>query len=127
LDKSPEPTNITPDDLIKASRNGYISALYIIIGGSSVAFLFLLFAIFPADGGHGLGPNSVLFSILSFAVFAISCVISLITSGVGIVRGAVALSLKTESKDEIKDGIIKNTALILGIFLLMLIVYRVIT
>lgn len=123
----PESTNITPDDLIIMARKGYSNALRLIIAGSIVAFLLLLFAALPADGGDAPGPNSFLLIILSFAIFAVSCVISLILSGLGIIRGAVALSLKTELRDEIKDGIIKNTTLMLGIFLLILIVYRLLT
>lgn len=127
MSKLPESTNITPDDLIVMARKGYIKALRLIIAGSIVAFLILLFAALPAPGGHTLRPNYFLLLILSFAIFLISCIISLILSGLGVIRGAVALSLKIESRDEIKVGIIKNITLMLGIFLLILAVYRLLT
>jgi hypothetical protein len=123
---------LTESDKEKLNKTGikdYRNALRIIVTGGIISFLLIVIAISTLfiDGGDSAGPSFFLFSFFALAVFVISSLASLLMSLVGIIKNVTAPPQSEESKEEYHDGIIKNITLVLGIILLALVVYKILT
>ena len=129
MENPPDPTEDVKVDLIKSATKAFSTAFRTIVIGGIVSFLLILLAVSTLfiEGGDSAGPGFFILGFLALAVFVISCVISLVTSAIGLIKGTIALSDYKNSKDEIRDGITKNITLILGILLMLLIAYKLFT
>jgi len=129
MENPPEPTENTRGELSKAGAKAYTTAFRTIVIGGIVSFLFVLLAILTlfTEGGDSAGLGFFIFAFLALSVFTVCSFISLAISLIGIIKGTTALSQNKNSKEEITDGITKNIGLILGIILLALIAYKLLT
>jgi len=120
------PTEEIRDNLNKAGIESFKNALRTFVIGSIVSFLFVLLAIstFIFGTGDSAGPGFFIFILIAIAVFAITCVISLVKSAIGLMKSMTISAQDHDSKNDIKDSITKNITLILGILLALLLVYK---
>lgn len=122
-----ESVDNTNEKLSTAGTEAYLSSLHIFATGSATSLALAILAVLTVfmEDGDSAGPSFFVIGFMAIIVFLASSIVSLVKSIVGIIN-YFEVMLKSDNPEELRNNIFKNLALILGIVLAGLIVYKLI-